>query len=178
MKQLIIICITIPFLIGCIQQQNADDISVNAEIISSSGTYFQECHNTLENLNVKISILNKSDRQSSFWIYLCSWNIGAFRTDNNDIGFCFKNCSRNFPIEINLEPNQSITFSTILQINKSIYPNNTFKIGFIKLQYEDFNQNMLDSVNLAKIISSHKTYWSNLLSLQDIGNTLGYKINK
>jgi hypothetical protein len=103
----------------------------------------------------------------------CSWDE-SFRTDNDDITFCKRECDSNCPVVINLEPEQSIDFFGNLSQKSEFDRNkpNSFRIGLILLDAKDLMD--FDKKNNLTYKYSKCTFWSNPLKIKF--NNYGYKI--
>ncbi len=172
MKKLLFGCLVISLFLSCEKGHVIEGLSVNANIINMGNVV--ACagrHIQRDNLVVQVSVKNNSKRIESFWIMRCSWEE-SFRTDRDDITFCGRNCSSNYPILIKLEHNQSMVFNCLLEHEYLEVKPDTFKIGLMILDKEDFID--CNKKLNRKYKESKKTYWSNSLSLND--KTFGYNM--
>jgi hypothetical protein len=181
MKQTQILILLFFTIIGCCQDKSSiitEDLTLNARIIGRNAC----CQGEFDQLIIQLDIKNNLKQNKSFWIMKCSWEE-SFRTNNENISFCMRNCDSNFPIQIELESNQSITFSGALQLklnqNQNLYSYfssepKSFKVGLLMLDERDFLD--YNKKFNKEYKESKKTYWSNFVYL-DYSN-FGYKINK
>jgi hypothetical protein len=160
---------------GCKRNSSVEDLTLRAEILGSGWTDLRMCNISINNLFVKIIVKNNSNFPKSFWIMSCTWQEGSFRTDDANINFCMAACPKNVPEKIYLNHNDSIVFSSIMQVNDSAYKQNSFKIGLVMLDKRYLEEFIMhDPQSNAKYLENQKTFWSNSLSLKSI--PVGYKI--
>jgi hypothetical protein len=96
-----------------------------------------------------------------------SWQE-SFLTDVKNIKFLSpaKGVSHNYPIQIQLKPNESITFSNIMSMSDSIRSSRFFRIGFLMYSKNDFmHMYQMDQITWQEHLKSIKIYWSNYLQL-------------
>jgi hypothetical protein len=173
-KLLLQLCFfTLMFPVFC-QARTTEDFTLRAKIIDVGwSTQTNRSQGTMY-LFVEFSVTNTSQTKQSFWMMKCSWQE-SFRTDNEDITFCARECVANYPIQINLNPNDSIIFTSILEAPESAFKNPVFKIGLFMID-EEHLKSLFDYRHNEKYVKSLKTYWSNSLSLNE--HLIGYKRNK
>jgi len=63
--------------------------------------------------DVKLSVLNKSDKLISFWLMSCDWEEN-FQINNSYIFFNGHGCDKNCPHIVKINPGDSIVFKTTL----------------------------------------------------------------
>jgi hypothetical protein len=141
----------------------AEDLTLHAKIVDVGWSHKINNGSATKNLFVEFSVINNSNSPQSFWIMKCSWDE-SFRIDNDEIAFCGRECVGNFPIQINLNPTDSITFTSILEAPETAYKNPSFKIGLFMVS-EEHLKSMFDYKHYKEYIKSLKTYWSNTLTL-------------
>jgi len=150
-----------------------EDLTLRAKILDVGWSRKINSGFATKNIFVEFSVLNTSNSIQSFWIMKCSWQ-DSFRTDNDEVTFCARECVGNFPIQIELNPNDSITFTSILEAPETAYKKPVFKIGLIMISEEGLNSYAM--IDREKYIKNLKTYWSNSLSVDF--DPKGYRLNK
>lgn len=164
MKQILVLLISLIF-ISCKNKSENADIIVNAIVIRSYDTIFEN-NNSKKMYDIKLSILNKSEKPITFWIMNCSWQDN-FIINTNLWSFFNNGCDKNFPITKTIKPSDSLCYKATIIQNDDFPPIiYTTKFGFIYIdslelkKYSDFYKFIEDK-------SKHnKIFWSNPLILK------------
>jgi hypothetical protein len=101
----------------------------------------------------------------------CDWQR-SFVCHNEDFSFSVPDCDGNFPKKIELLPNHTIAFNSILKqklITKTHSVSQTLRIGLLMLDENDVQAHYLIA---EKYRYNKKIYWSNPVIIKMI--TLGY----
>jgi hypothetical protein len=166
MKIAPILGIIILLFVNCNRTSTFNDLKLSARIIDvgwDQNEYDQlACYQY-----VKIDIKNDSKFTKSIWIMSRSWQQ-SFLTDVKNMKFLSpaKSVSNNYPIQIQLKPDESITFSNIMSMSDSIRSSRFFRIGFLMYSKNDFmHMDQMDQITWQEHLKSIKIYWSNYLQL-------------
>jgi len=175
MKIFPILGLTALILTGCENNTTINDLILNAKIIDVGWDDYNEpvCFQV-----VKIDLKNYSNVPKSMWIMSCSWQE-SFITDVDNIRFLSRECTANYPTQIQLKPDESISFSTIISVPDSIRKNHFFRIGFVMYSETDLKEFILrDPLTRKEYVKTLKTYWSDSLPILPRPNEYkGYIIN-
>jgi hypothetical protein len=151
--------------INCSKKANYNDLKLNAKIIDVGWDDNYELYSPICYQYVNVELRNYSKVPRSFWIMKCSWQF-SFITDVDNIKFLPRECLGNYPIQIQLKPNHSISFSSIISVPDSIRKNQFFRIGFVMFNEKDLMDYILTEPKTKKeYIKTLKTYWSDSLPI-------------
>jgi hypothetical protein len=148
-------------------ENNKSNISVNAVMIRSYDTIVQN-RESQKVFDVRLSIINKSLRPISFWMWTCSWEW-SFIINNDYTWFLGHDCNANVPWPHQLNSGDSlIKNGSIIQENETLYRDvETTIFGLIYIDssncqsYSQFRDIIGDKSKWDRII------WSNPLYLRD-----------
>jgi hypothetical protein len=178
MKKIIAICILFIVTNSCHKKKDTpvlEDFLVNAEYIDTGNISSDNCSSDPDDYSyyriVRIVVKNNCEVPKSFWIMKCDWQR-SFVCDNEDFSFSVPDCDGNFPKKIELLPNHTITFNSILKqklITKTHSVSQTLRIGLLMLDENDVQAHYLIA---EKYRYNKKIYWSNPVIIKMI--TLGY----
>jgi hypothetical protein len=152
------------------KQYDNPNILVNASLIRSYDSIGYRDTIKRKTFDVKISLINKSDKPVSFWIMTSSW-FDNFLINNDYMHYVSGPINHNFPTIRHLNPNDSFVYkvSIVKQDNTMYQTIQTTKFGFIfidSLRCQRFN-NTFESIIGDK--SQHdKVFWSNPLYLNEM----------
>ena len=175
MKIVTILGLIALLLTGCENNTTYNDLKLNAKIIDVGWDDYNEpvCFQF-----VKIELKNYSNAPKSMWIMTCSWE-DCFITDVDNIRFLSRECTANYPTQVQLKPNESISFSSILSVPDSIRGSHFFRIGFVMYSETDLKEfTLMGQSERIEYLKNIKTYWSDSLPILPRPNEYkGYIIN-
>ena len=145
-----------------------NNIVLNASLIRTYDTTIQN-KDKYKAFDVKLSIINKSDKAVCFWIMTCDWRDN-FVINNDYIDFLWEHaCDSNCPVERCIKPNECIEYKTsLIKINQTKHQFiQTTKFGLIWIDStqckttNDYGNIMGDKSKQDRML------WSNSLYLND-----------
>ena len=158
------------FIVSCnkIKHKENPDIVVNANKIRSFDTITHWDSIKHKAFDIRLSIINKSEKPITFWIMTCSWD-NNFIINNDYIQFLLWTCTNNIARSCRLGCNDSLVFkSTFVKYKGTMGQTiETTKFGFIYIDstrcknIKEYFDIMNDKSKQDKII------WSNPLYLKD-----------
>jgi len=168
MKNITIILILFFSISCCSNKSNGNpDIQVKATLIRSYDSINSRVKNDkFKAFDIKISIINKSDKRISFWIMTSSWDEN-FIINNDYIEFYMPSCNHNFPDVKHIGANDSLIYKTTFRkINNTLGENvKSTRFGFIFIDSLKC-PNMDIYLNIINDKSKHdRIIWSNPLYL-------------
>ncbi|HEX2628545.1 MAG TPA: hypothetical protein VHM26_06035 [Chitinophagaceae bacterium] len=148
---------------------NSQPVSINLSIVGKGVPTTCKRNDTSYFISLRIS--NIQDTSFRFWIYSCSWAADNWIIANTAGLFRDCGCDINIPVDIKLEPKQSIEFYTTLRSRMKGLPGGRLKAGFL------YFTNSSDLYKMAgKKIDPEKVkiFWSNEVEIKD--NLYSYEI--
>ena len=157
------------FVISCkIDKKSIDpNIIVNARLIRSYDSIPFRENIKYKTFDIRLSLINKSDKPISFWIMSTSW-FDNFIINNDFNQYLFKPISHNFPIIKHLKSNDSIVYKfAIIEREHTMYQSvKSTKFGFVFIDSSRFNGFFgYDSIIGDKSLHN-KVIWSNALYIK------------
>lgn len=158
---------------------HSQEIPVRLEV-DIVGTSLCESNDSYKQVDLfgQINLINVSDSTFTFWMMKCAWT-DVFVVEPSNIVMFVHECDGNYPVKVELQPDQSVVFNTIFEIPQDVYyesfENNrrekeakpydgktyysTFKIGFIPIKKLDSPLRLLWGDIIDSNIEDGNIYW-------------------
>jgi hypothetical protein len=145
-----------------------NNIFIHSSMIRSYDTISRGDTGRQKRFDIRLSIVNKSNKEISFWIMSCSWHDN-FIVNNDYVYLRGTECDSNFPETIKLKSNDSIVHNGTVIIRNHTWGRTveTTKFGFIYIN-SDSCKDYQNYLEIIKDRSKQKSIiWSNPLYLNE-----------
>ncbi len=169
MKNILLAIAVIILFSQCNRRRTANHcFVVNVDIIGET-TISSNMHKDHRFYKANIDLINNCDTIIHFWIMTCSWEDNFIFNNDSFLYFYNAGCDGNFPKLVQIEPNNKISYTGIIDIADTSTNLNykTYKLGFLLIKEKEYDYN--DDYHLLineKIKNKDAIIWSNEFRLK------------
>jgi hypothetical protein len=153
----------------CFKYKDNLNVVVNASLLRTYDSIYFDFDSIRHKIfDVRLSIINKTNKPITFWTMTCSWQDN-FIVNNDYIKFNFDVCNHNYPRMRHLYPNDSLIYKTsVRKIDMTLGQIiKTTKFGFIYIDSAQCNEKNDYDIIIRDRSKQDKIIWSNPLFLKE-----------